>query len=499
MLQVVQVNDIFEHLDKLRNSQWQEVCSRSPVSVPGLSSKPIQFKHPIHGPKLSPNVEKPFQKISNSPQSVSKPNRPISKPKSGIPRAINTIKHGKMIFKSPKVLEKPDEKSHEIKKISFGNKTSEINSHKSFLSEEIVNSIILSESDELSNLKKNFERNSNNKKPENFKNIYKSTPSLKLTRDSILKLKQASKMCHKKLICPEVINLSKKKFKVTDVEINNRDYTKVKASSVGMSIIVENKSLLSSEEATNYSLWAPIEQKKSIIDDEQSLFWSQSDSQPFIPFSKEIINSINFVDREKITTLEKNTTVTLNSKLDRMKRYDQQRKKLLRKRKKSSMKTPDGSTAIEINRKTVKRDKISAGKINRVFAVQYLIFFRPTYHPYFPKITHKNNSFNFITTRQLDQYKKLPNEFEFNLFKFLNAFKFVHRCNELKHNIFLFKIFKSKNLVRNNLLNYLKVNIKYEFFKSSKSYCQISLYFYVYVMLSFILAIFKFTSRIFVA
>ncbi|CAG5096075.1 Similar to Dlgap4: Disks large-associated protein 4 (Mus musculus), partial [Cotesia congregata] len=103
MLQVVQVNDIFEHLDKLRNSQWQEVCSRSPVNVPGLSSKPIQSNHPIHGPKLSPNVEKPFQQIPKSPQSVSKPNRPISKPKSGIPRAINTIKHGKMIFKSPKV------------------------------------------------------------------------------------------------------------------------------------------------------------------------------------------------------------------------------------------------------------------------------------------------------------------------------------------------------------------------------------------------------------
>ncbi|CAD6222644.1 GSCOCG00001068001-RA-CDS, partial [Cotesia congregata] len=101
MLQVVQVNDIFEHLDKLRNSQWQEVCSRSPVNVPGLSSKPIQSNHPIHGPKLSPNVEKPFQQIPKSPQSVSKPNRPISKPKSGIPRAINTIKHGKMIFKSP--------------------------------------------------------------------------------------------------------------------------------------------------------------------------------------------------------------------------------------------------------------------------------------------------------------------------------------------------------------------------------------------------------------
>lgn len=531
MLQVVQVNDIFDHLEKLRNSQWQEVRSRSPVTAPAPVPVPphhIQSSHQIHDLKLPPSAQKPVQLISKP---IRKPTRPTFRPQSGIPRAINTIKHGKIITKHDKVFEKSVKKSQDIKKISFDNKKSEINSEKSFLSEEIVNSIILSESDELNQVKKiNI---INNNKAKVSKNKYKSTPSLKLTRDSLLKLKQTSKMCNKKVIGQEVKKITTNSMikKVSDTAIKKEDNKRIRESFVGMKRMLEDKSLLSSEEASNYPLRASIEENKSLFDDDQCLFWSQSDSKPFIPFSKEIIDSIKFVGRERITTFEKNTAEknTLDSKLDRMKRYDQQRKESLFRRKKSSIRTQNESRGlgnISSNVVSNEREKLTGRKIKRVFAVEYLIYSRP-FHPNHLHHKNKNDKIYLIDIWEIiNQYKKLQylvtnsnnliykkyqvcsndpgNKCKFNLLsKQLNKFilnlfiKFFNQCYKFKNSIFIVRIIGNNYLIINSLLNYFKIKKKISLLKPKKIYCQLSLYLYIYIVLSFISIILKFISWIF--
>lgn len=64
MLQVVQVNDLFDQIEKLRNSQWQEVCSVSLHPQTPPSPKRTQRKFPS---RRSFHDMKPLQKPSRAP------------------------------------------------------------------------------------------------------------------------------------------------------------------------------------------------------------------------------------------------------------------------------------------------------------------------------------------------------------------------------------------------------------------------------------------------
>ncbi|XP_076180106.1 uncharacterized protein LOC143153127 [Ptiloglossa arizonensis] len=59
MLQVVQVNELFDHIEKLRNSQWQEIVpeKKSVAVVPQNGSTTKRRVAPIHKPKSTANSE----------------------------------------------------------------------------------------------------------------------------------------------------------------------------------------------------------------------------------------------------------------------------------------------------------------------------------------------------------------------------------------------------------------------------------------------------------
>ncbi|KAK0091859.1 hypothetical protein PV326_002599 [Microctonus aethiopoides] len=435
MLQVVQVNNLFEHINRLKNSQWQEV--RSVATVPVKKPQPeTQYSSKIKKPLINPKCR-------------------------AIPRAISIIHYKELTPKYRKTTKK--------KSIIDSPLSNEIPNNDKTLNTNLSMDPVL-------NKKKIFEGKASVKngqknnpisksiKKETVKSSIKNSMPVKSIGGFVTKL-NPSRMNYVKIIKPEMKKVITQLFKYTGIG-NFSNAPKQNIANINQEKLRKNTSIkMNSVENKEPNALSPIQVKTvpyEIINDENAsgdyehpLVWSQSDSKPFIPLSEEFVDSL---DDNHESTPDPQSTILI-TKLERMKKYDENRKKILQKRKQKNspiLNHLHNDVVVEMPLRnksvTARRSKINGKEIRHDFAVEYLLSPRPLGHSYFSKIANDNFLFEYEHIHKLNPTGK---GFNYLISDFMKSFS-----RKMPQQYFNSKRAKDKTIFTSSFGNIVKMTLK---------------------------------------
>ena len=479
MLQVVQVNDIFAQIDKLRSSKWQEVCSDSskrPRTVP--RRKPRKKLPPVERdlsplPKRTPSFPKrvPFlphnvvvvQHCHILPKFVDilSNESPVDFPQSKVSHTDDTDKNSRLKSRgiasiATSVLKEAigsAQRNHQMRS-EHGciQKPKPIRANRQkIVGDSELRKIMTEMASDTQNRKKlksvTFDINHDTEENEKLAVGYEENDFFKETRD-VSTLAYASAPIEKDAI------LSKFSY-VTDVWSNNENFEDPSTISPSSSVSV----------ASQCPTWRKLSKKsgekdlrnRKLDDSEASITWTQSESQPFIPISKETLASLALGVRNAKRCYEVLSPTGI-SKLDRMKNYDSSRKKNFEKRqmRKSNEKA-----------KSLPEDFNFLGKSDRRFTVQYFLS---------PQIL-KSNKFAKFSDRNFHGLDDGNVDKKINFLLPFDGDGVTTKSEAKKISIYF--------TTAENIKRFCK------FWKFNRTFCRLSLYLYVYAVLSLVLIIFK--------
>lgn len=462
MLQVVQVNDLFEHINKLKHSQWQEVRPDSPLSLALSSQAPKSTK-------LKPNYLKFISHLSCT-----------STPQKSIP----TFPEIRKII--------PTIKPQTSRKVSF-DEDPKIHSINASLSELELNSIVPTN-------------------PKITKASIINYPNFNNSNNNSIIIDNSKK--NSKNICPKSVGCVTKSKQYR--RIYSKKFLNTELQQVMTEFIKQNK--ISKNIFTRYDAVQRVSEifiaeipstgsDKTRADkdnNEQPLVWTQSDSQPFIPLTSEVLD--NFVISYDSVPIPEPISAPMSSKLARMKKYDEQRKESQRRRKQQS--------AAKLNNQPQSSEK-NPQNIAHDFAVQYLFSQRSFGSPYYFTGIPPDSIFNFDNYPRAKGIKYFISDF-MNNFNTLLPYGGMSKRGKYKSKLTLplqsllkitlkpivrySKYFRTRKASiddfyenESDLSKGLNTQMKETctFLKSNRALCRLSLYLYVYGMLGLVLICLK--------
>lgn len=538
MLQVVQVNDIFAHIDELKNSQWQEV--RPSASMPSKRRK-VRKKIVGDSPKKKiesverskpPPVQPSRESTQLEPDTIDLSRLSYDTEQSwSSPQSVLVVQHCVPILPPSPIVKLEIQKSldDESEKILFLKSLND-RSRRS----RGITSIATSPSREpsLSAIKTCNQLRSRRgciEKPKHLRGMFKKiiiNPELKKIINHLTSQKSSGKKTKNVTFDADEDKIFEDlKFQSIDYssgeEIvfpyvnrwNERDIVRKPRKSVGtqndsgatkaaarsfsrVTDVWSNLQEFSADHANDSSsvsvasqcpAWRKLNKKKAVkdlrkrkLDDNvevetkrSEVIWTQSDSQPFIPMSKETVARLASGPRNAKRCFEL-LSPTGTSKLDRMKKYDSSRKKNLEdsRARKHSQSSHPRQTGFSF-----------PDKSHRDFTVRYFLSPPIIDSEGFAKIAGKDDIFGREDIRKVVGVKS----------KYFLRFEREELPAESRESRMSREIvLKPKNLACSKTSP--KIKNFCTFVKFNRTFCRLSLYLYVYGMLSVVLVLLKLTT-----